>query len=337
MSESLLPDEGEHLSNGWEADAPADDTLKRRAVLVHASWPVAVASALGRPSRRTGRWSGAWVGDSGDLTNPVVLTQPVPDADAASVVAEVADLVPPTTPYFLLSPWLEAGPRTARPRAHRPPAAHGALPRSGPERTPEGVRVVEVRDADGLAAAERVLIAGYPLPGCAPGSVLQPGLLDGTTRVWLGYVDGEPVSVAAAHHGRRSHARGVRRSAPDRPGPGRRRRRHLGRDPGRPRRAGRPDRQRRRAADVRTDGLPGARALDGLAEAGPQPEASRPARHRSPGSERPRDLRDLVDRDAEPSAARRVPAVARAPKGERSMHRLCADTVDRRTARRDKR
>lgn len=199
MSESLIPDAGEHLTNGWEPDTPPDDTFKRRAVLVHASWPIAVASALGCPSRRTSRWSGAHVGDSGELTNPVILTQPVPESDAASLVAEIADLIPATTPYFLLNPWL--GPDLA---------AHGLallghpplmvrFPSTRSNRDPQGVRVVEVRGEAALAMAERVLIAGYPMPGSEPGSVLQPGLLHGTTRVWLGYVEDEPVSVAAAH------------------------------------------------------------------------------------------------------------------------------------------
>ena len=62
------------------------------------------------------------------------------------------------------------------------------------------------RDAEALAIAERVLIEGYPMPGTTPGSVLAAGLLDSATRVWVGYVDGEPVSVAAAHQA------GVRRS-----------------------------------------------------------------------------------------------------------------------------
>ena len=44
MTESILPAEGEHLTDGWEPDAPPDDTVKRSAVLVHASWPVAVAT-----------------------------------------------------------------------------------------------------------------------------------------------------------------------------------------------------------------------------------------------------------------------------------------------------
>lgn len=199
MSTSLLPDEGEHLTNGWEPDTPPDDTFKRRAVLVHASWPVAVASALGRPSRRTGRWSGAHVGDTGELTNPVILTQPVPQSDAASLVAEIADLIPATTPYFLLSPWLDPdlAPHGLSLLGHPPLMVR--FPAARPDRDPEGVRVVEVRDEAGLAVAEGVLIAGYPLPGSTPGSVLQPGLLERATRVWLGYVDDEPAAVAAAH------------------------------------------------------------------------------------------------------------------------------------------
>jgi hypothetical protein len=188
-----------HLTNGWEPDAPADDTLLRRAVLVQASWPVAVASALGCPSRRTDRWAGAFIGETGELTNPVILTQPVPEEEAAALVAEVGELVPPTSSYFLISPWLspDLTPHGLTLLGHPPLMVRFPAPRSVPE--PAGVRVVEVEDAETLAVAERVLVEGYPLPGSEPGSVLRPGLLDGTTRVWLGYVDGEPVSVAAAH------------------------------------------------------------------------------------------------------------------------------------------
>lgn len=198
-SKSILPDEGEHLTNGWEPGAPPDDTLMRRAVLVHASWPIAVASSLGCPSRRTDRWSGALIGESGDLTNPVILTQPVPEAEAASLVDEVGELVPATSSYFLISPWLtpDLAPHGLALLGHPPLMVRFPAPRDRPD--PEGVRVVEVRDAEALAVAERVLIEGYPMPGSTPGSVLRPGLLDGATRAWLGYVDGEAVSVAAAH------------------------------------------------------------------------------------------------------------------------------------------
>lgn len=199
MNDSIVPPEGEHLTNGWEPDLPAEDTLKRRAVLAHASWPVAVAGSLGRPSRRTDRWAGAVLGDSGELTNPVVLTQPVDDDGAGPLVDEIAELVPAGTAYFLISPWLgpDLSPYGLAKLGHPPLMVRFPGPRTA--EPPHGVRVAEVLDADTLALAERVLIEAYPLPGSGPGTVLQPGLLDGSTRVWLGYVDGEPMAVAAAH------------------------------------------------------------------------------------------------------------------------------------------
>jgi GNAT superfamily N-acetyltransferase len=199
VTESILPRPGEHLTNGWETDAPADDTLVRKAVTVHASWPIAVAEALGRPWRRTDRWSGALVGESGALTNPVILTSPVNEAESAELVAEIGELVPPETSYFLLSPWL--APDFARHGlallGHPPLMVRLPAPKPGPDA--QGVEVREARDADALAVAERVLVEGYPMPGTTPGSVLAAGLLGSSTRVWVGYVDDEPVSVAAAH------------------------------------------------------------------------------------------------------------------------------------------
>jgi len=73
MGDSIVPAAVEHLTNGWEPDVPPDDTLKRRAVLVHARWPVAVATALGAPYRSTDRWSGAVIGEVGALLGLVLL------------------------------------------------------------------------------------------------------------------------------------------------------------------------------------------------------------------------------------------------------------------------
>lgn len=199
MTDSILPGEGEHLTNGWEPDAPAGDTLIRQAVTVHASWPIAVAQALGRPWRRTDRWAGALVGESGALTNPVILTQPVGENEAAEVVAEVRELIPADITYFLLSPWLTPnfGRHGLALLGHPPLMVRFPAPKPRPDA--EGVEVREVSDPEGLAVAERVLVEGYPMPGTAPGTVLAAGLLGSSTRIWVGYVDGEPVSVAAAH------------------------------------------------------------------------------------------------------------------------------------------
>ncbi|GAA1923450.1 hypothetical protein [Nocardioides marmoribigeumensis] len=199
---SIEPDEGEHLATGWEPDLPDSDTLVRRAVAVHASWGVAVADSLGRPSRRTPRWAGGFVGDKGALTNPVVVTAPLAPGEYAEVLGEVGGLVPDRAPYFLVSPF-----PTPDLSAHglvrigHPPLMvrfpGGAAP---PLR--DGVGLRQVADEDTLAVAERVLVEGYPMPELqplVPGSILAPPLLDGTTRVWLAYVDGQPSAVAAAH------------------------------------------------------------------------------------------------------------------------------------------
>ncbi|MFP5253774.1 MAG: N-acetyltransferase [Actinomycetes bacterium] len=200
MTESIVPAPGEHLADGWETDAPAGDSLKRRSVLVHASWPVAVASALGRPARRTDRWAAGFVGDTGELTNAAVMLRPIDQAETAAVVRELAELVPPGSTYFLLDPFegrsfADAGLALL---GHPPWMVRFPGPRLGAD--PEGVEVHEVTDPATLAVAEQVLVEGYPLPDTRPGDLFAPALLDGATRVFLAHVDGQPAAVAAAHH-----------------------------------------------------------------------------------------------------------------------------------------
>lgn len=200
MTESIVPAAGEHLTDGWEPDTPADDTLVRQAVLVHAAWPLEVARALGRPARRTSAWAGARIGDRGAFTNPVVLLRP--PTDPAALLAEVDEVIPPPVPYLLLSAWPTPDLRQHGlvllghpPLMVRSPAAH-EVPVAA------GLEVREVTDADELAVAERVLVEGYPMPDLEPlaaGDLLAPGILDGPTRIWVAHVDGEPAAVAAAH------------------------------------------------------------------------------------------------------------------------------------------
>lgn len=62
-----------------------------------------------------------------------------------------------------------------------------------------GVRVVRVGDADELAAAERVMVDGFPLRSFQPltrGAALPPRLLDTPGwDVWLGYRNGQPAAA----------------------------------------------------------------------------------------------------------------------------------------------
>ena len=201
MSASILPPQDEHLTNGWEPDLPADDTLLRQAVLVHASWPTAVAAAAGRPWRSGPAWAGGWIGDRGALTNPVVLTQPLARPD--DVLTDVATLIPPHVPYLLLSAWPTPDLRPHGLGLVGHPPLMVRFPGPGPGAPASGIEVREVRDADDLAAAERILVEGYPLPGLdplTPGDLLDPALLTADTRAWVASSDGEPAAVAVAHH-----------------------------------------------------------------------------------------------------------------------------------------
>lgn len=200
MAASIVPPEDEHLTDGWEPDLRADDTLMRQAVLVHASWPVEVARAIGRPWRSTPQWSAAWIGNRGALTNPVVLQQP--PSDLARIVAEIDSLFAADVPYLLISPW--PAPQL---RDHglvligHPPVMVRFSGGDAPATKP-GVTVREVVDEDDLAVAERILVEGYPMPDLEPlarGDLLGPRILGGPTRVWLAWYDEAPVAVAAAH------------------------------------------------------------------------------------------------------------------------------------------
>ena len=202
MNDSIVAGD-EPVATGWEPNLPASDTLVRRAVMLHASWATAVAEALGRPTGRTDRWAAGFIGERGELTNPVFITQPLPDIEAyADVLAEVAEVIPVRCPCFLVSPFptpdlsgLGLGLIGHPPIMARFPGGQAPALR-------DGVELVEIDDVGTLATAERVLVEGYPMPDLVPfepGSILAPAILEGTTRVWLATVDGEPAAVAAAH------------------------------------------------------------------------------------------------------------------------------------------
>jgi GNAT superfamily N-acetyltransferase len=201
MSTSMLPAEGEYLTTGWEPDLAAGDSLVRQAVLVHASWPVRVARGAGRPWRSEPQWAGGWIGDHGELTNPVVLVQPLTEPN--QTLRDIGSLFPPQVPYLLISAWPTPDLRPYGLGLLGHPPLMVRFPGPPPDLPNPEVAVREVQDTDELAVAERVLVEGYPMPELEPlmpGDLLGPTLLQPDTRVWLAWVDGQPAAVAAAHH-----------------------------------------------------------------------------------------------------------------------------------------
>jgi GNAT superfamily N-acetyltransferase len=184
------------LTTGWEPEGPTDDTLLRRFVFAYADRIERMALRSGRRVEGSSDARSADLGSPFRFDNAVVLLRPLSDLD--SVVARARSFF--TTPWVLLSAWPTPdlsglGLRLVGhpPLMFRPPAP---WPSSPPE-----LRVVEVDGAKALGDFERTLVTGYPLPEAS--AVFDPGLVGEVLRLFVGYVAGEPVSVAGAavNHG----------------------------------------------------------------------------------------------------------------------------------------
>lgn len=196
---SILPPEGEQLTTGWEAAVPAEDSVVRQAVLAHAAWAVEPARCADRPWHDGDGWAAGHVGDRGALTNQVVLKQPV--LDPGRLLGKVAGFLPPGVPYLLVSAWptSDLGVYGLGLVGHPPLMLRPTSVSTDPPVTDLQLRWV--RGAEELAAAERVLVEGYPFPELqpfTPGRLLAPALLEGQARVVVGWDGDTPLATATA-------------------------------------------------------------------------------------------------------------------------------------------
>ncbi len=196
---SLVPPDDEHLATGWEPDLPAEDSLKRQAVLAHAGWATEVARRSGRPWYDGDAWAGGAPSERGLFANWVVPKQPV---DPGVLVAEVDALFPAGVPYLFVSAWPTPDLRPHRLGLAGHPPLMARFPQTVTEPPVTDLEIRRVRDAAGLADVERVLIEGYPVPELqpfTPGSLLDPAILDGPAALWVGYDDDTPLATATAY------------------------------------------------------------------------------------------------------------------------------------------
>ena len=197
---SMLPEEGEYLTTGWEDDLDPADSVFRQAVLAHVSWARALTSAARGTFTQGDGWCAGSGGGASALLNLAIVTSPPHDWD--ETVASISAAYPAGVSAILLSPF---------PSPHL--SAHGFglvghpplmfRPTSTVTATP--TTPLEVREAttpQQLQDAERVLVEGYPMPdmaGLPPGDFYRPDVVDGTTRVFVGYDGDAPVATSAAH------------------------------------------------------------------------------------------------------------------------------------------
>lgn len=200
---SLLPQEGEYLTTGWESGLDPADSVIRQGIDVHVSWARALAEAArGRFVDRPG-WCAGSGGTTTALLNFAIVRQPPGDTTAwRALVEEIVAAYPQQASVIVLSPFptpdlrgVGVGLVGHPPFMMRPTATVTEPP----------VSTLEVRSAmtpQELRHAERVFIDGYPLPDMAdlpPGQFYRPDVVAGPTRIYVAYDGGLPVATSAAH------------------------------------------------------------------------------------------------------------------------------------------
>jgi hypothetical protein len=186
----------EELENGWRRTTPDDDTLLRRFVLAGATRVAWTAERLGG---QVVRRDDAVLADCGSATlfdNWVVLLSDAHDADLEAVAAAARALYQDRS-WVLVSalPVPDLSPLGLELMGH-PPAMFRPAGGTSPA-TPEGLRIVEVTDAEAMADWNATFGQAFPAPGGHP-SPYDERVLGGPYRFWVGYDGDRPVATSAA-------------------------------------------------------------------------------------------------------------------------------------------
>ena len=192
----------EHLTDGWEPDAPVGDTLLRRFLFNLAAFnEVPVVAADGRVLRRDDL-AVADLGRPAALHNAATLLRPLRWDRADQTISEVEEFFDGHGhgEVYLWSAWptpdlrrrgwvLEGHP----PLLIRPAGGQPVPP------VPLGLRVERVTGVGGLRDWERVAVDGFPyteLQPFRPGALLDERVLaDQRLRLWVGYEGDQPVCI----------------------------------------------------------------------------------------------------------------------------------------------
>jgi hypothetical protein len=192
------------LETGWLADTPIDDTLLRQFLHNQGDVNAIFAEALGG---RVDRHDDAFLADADcpvPYMNQAILTQPLAGPADAVLDRVESFFAPSRFTATLLSIWPTPD-LTGRGWSlvgHPAFVARGPAPND--HTPPTDVEVRRATSPDDLAAAERIVIEGYPIDeaaGSPPGALFPPGLVDRGVVVRLGLLDGEPVAMGNAHVG----------------------------------------------------------------------------------------------------------------------------------------
>lgn len=186
------------LINGWEGDLDVSDSMLRREVM-----------NLAARYRFAGERAGTDVVDDEDIVgvrlsqtspwgNDLVLLHPF-EGDAGAFVDVLRHRVPWPSLVWSAWPTPDLSPHGLNPFGHPPWMLRSSGGETPPD--PEGVRIVEVDDDDGMRDYDRTVIRGFPImhsDGTFLEDLLRPQFRGGPWRFFVAYVDDEPASVASA-------------------------------------------------------------------------------------------------------------------------------------------
>lgn len=189
------------LVAGWEPTVPVADTFLRRFVRALGRSSAGPVEALGGTVVSTDDFTLTDLGRPAPFHNTVTLLRPVGDPDRlGDELATVLHAGRGTVWLWSAWPVPDLGSWGWRLSGHPPLLLRPPAPVDLPPPPPE-LEIRPVTDRDGLADWLRVVAVAFPLLGLAPGGGADPDVLrDPDQRLWVGYVDGRPVSSAAAYH-----------------------------------------------------------------------------------------------------------------------------------------
>lgn len=185
----------EHLTHGWEAETPANDSLLRSFIEGTAERGEYLAARTGG---RALRHSGVAMADLDSpvmFENAAVLLAPCDLLDKATIVEAIADFYPPDATAVVLSAfptWDLSGdgfvlmghpPFMVRPAGANPPPPV------------EGLEIRAVDSAAEMQVFGRVIAEAYPMPGAERSAMARTDDYDGPLRLFTAYLNGEPVAT----------------------------------------------------------------------------------------------------------------------------------------------
>jgi hypothetical protein len=191
----------DRLPDGWGDDSPRDDSLLRAYAEAYADLAEMLGRAGGHPTIRTPDFVAFDSRAPFPFVNVAALLRPV-HTDDDPVLDEIASFfaADDDTPFLVWSatpmPSLEV--RGWSLMGHPPLMLRPAGPADVP--VPDGVEIIEVGDAETLAAFDTTLIEAYPVPEMVGRRHFGAGVLDADGwHMWLALDAGRPVGTAAAH------------------------------------------------------------------------------------------------------------------------------------------